>query len=123
MKRAFVEHQFDAQTVYYVSQFPAARHDLITLSETGESVGRLYVDRSDEMISILDITVLPEYRCRGIGSDVIGRLIDEARESGRNLQVHVETFNPSQSFFKARGFDTKGDDGLNLRLVWSPHQN
>ena len=117
LKRAFVEHQFDAQTAHYSAEYENARHDVILLS--GEPVGRLYVSRSDDTISILDFAVLNEYRGRGIGSAVVGSLIDEARVSNRSVQVYVETFNPSQAFFTSRGFTVKGRDDVNLKLVLS----
>jgi ribosomal protein S18 acetylase RimI-like enzyme len=122
VKRAFIEQQYDAQTAYYESQFPIARHDVIELTASGERVGRVYVDRSEERISILDVVVLPAYRCRGIGSAVVGSLVDEARSSGHAVQVYVETFNPSQNFFTSRGFTVTETVGINLKLVWSPNQ-
>ena len=118
MKRAFVENQFDAQTSYYSSEFAGARHDIITLADTGEQVGRAYVDQGPEQISILDIAVLPQYRRRGIGSAIVGSLVAEAGDSGRTVRVYVEAFNPSKEFFTSRGFEVKEDDGINLRLVW-----
>jgi ribosomal protein S18 acetylase RimI-like enzyme len=117
-KRAFIEHQFNAQTSYYETEYPNARHDVLKLRETGEPTGRLYVDRSARQIAILDVTVLPEFRRRGIGSAICGALIEEARASGRAVQVYVESFNPSQQFFLSRGFTVENDDGFNVRLVW-----
>jgi ribosomal protein S18 acetylase RimI-like enzyme len=117
-KRAFIEHQFNAQTSHYAKEYPAARHDVIVLCETGETVGRLYVNRTGEQISILDITILPEFRRRGIGSEVLARLVEEAQTTGRTVRVYVETFNPSQQFFIKRKFTVMNDDGMNLRLVW-----
>lgn len=119
-KRLFVEHQFDAQLHYYSSEFPNARHDVIVWSETGEQAGRIYVNRTADRIAILDITVLPEFRRRGIGSTMIASLTDEAERCGQAVQVYVETFNPSQMFFLARGFSVELDDGLNLKLVRLP---
>ena len=118
MKRAFVVHQFDAQTSHYSTEYPESRHYVIELSETSEPVGRLYVNRTNEQISILDITVLNDFRRRGVGSVVVGDLVEEARSTGRSVQVYVETFNPSKLFFTKRGFTVEGDDGVNVRLVW-----
>jgi GNAT superfamily N-acetyltransferase len=120
MKRAFVEHQFDSQLLHYSTEHPEARHDIIRLAETGEQAGRIYVNRTPEQISILDITVLPEFRRRGIGSKLVGELIEEASASRQTLQVYVETFNPSQEFFMSRGFAVENNDGFNLKLVRRP---
>jgi len=117
LKKAFVEHQFDAQTAHYASEFPKARHDVI-LTDDGQPVGRLYVNRTDDVIAILDITVLSEYRRQGFGSAVISALVDEARESDKAVRVYVETFNPSQQFFVSRGFVVEEAGELNIKLVW-----
>ena len=119
LKLSFIEHQFDAQTTYYSSEFPSAQHDIIVLSDSGEQVGRLYVDRREEKIAILDLAVLSEYRRRGIGSAVVDGLIEEARVSGRTVEVYVETFNPSQNFFISLGFKVENDEGVNLKFVWN----
>jgi GNAT superfamily N-acetyltransferase len=120
---AFVVHQFDAQTTYYASEYPDARHEVIALAENGEPIGRIYVNRSPDRISILDVTILPTYRRRGIGSVLIAGLIEEARSTERPLQIYVECFNPSRSFFLSRGFVIENDDGFNLRLVWNGFEN
>jgi len=121
MKRSFVELQFDAQTSYYASEHPTARHSVIELT-TGEPVGRIYVEHSEKVIEILDVTVLPEYRGRGIGSAIIASIVDDARASGRSVQIYVETFNPSHRFFTSRGFAIAETGEVNFRLVWSQNQ-
>ena len=116
-RRAFVEHQFDAQSSYYSSEYQDPVHHVIKLAD--EPVGRLYVNRTDTEIAILDITVLSQYRGRGIGSSIVGDLLDEARRSDKSVQVYAETFNPSQEFFTKRGFKIENNDGVNLKLVWN----
>ena len=117
-KRAFCEHQLDAQTSYYQEKYPDARHDLIL--DGILPVGRLYVDRTPDEIAILDVAVLLEHRGRGIGTHVISSLIDEAAESTRSVAVYVESYNPSQKLFVDLGFKTGADDGVNVHLVWRP---
>jgi len=117
MKRAFVEHQFDAQTAHYTTEYPDARHDII-LTDTNEPVGRVYVNRTDDLIAILDLIILPECRRSGFGSNVISTLLDEARASGKAVQIYVENFNPSHQFFITRGFVVEDVGEINLRLVW-----
>ena len=116
-KRAFVEHQFDAQANHYGSEYPDARHFVIVLADSGEQVGRLWVSRTDSRIGILDVTVLSEYRRRGIGSTIVESLVDEAQRAGKSVEVYVETFNPSQEFFSHRNFIVESNDGINLKFV------
>jgi ribosomal protein S18 acetylase RimI-like enzyme len=117
-KREFVEHQFDAQTAYYLEKFPVATHDLILFE--GEPVGRVYVNRGDDLISILDLAVLTRWRKRGIGTSVITSLQKEAEETGRRLGVYVENFNPSQMLFRKLGFSVASEDEMNVYLEWKP---
>src|SRR5262245_21744720 len=56
LKQAFLKQQFEAQSSYYAEKFPAATHDIVLFNN--DPAGRLYVNRSEEHISILDVTVL-----------------------------------------------------------------
>ena len=78
MKRAFVEHQYTAQDVYYQSEFPGSTHQVILLN--GEPAGRIYLHRTPEEIAILDMVILPAFRRRGIASTLIKRLQEEAKQ-------------------------------------------
>jgi ribosomal protein S18 acetylase RimI-like enzyme len=115
-KQAFLRMQFAAQQASYANQFPLAQHQLI-LSH-GEPVGRLYVAREKEMIRILDITLLPQYRSAGIGTPLIKDLINEAMETSRPLQIYVESFNPSLRLFERLGFTKIEEESFNLLLEW-----
>lgn len=116
-KRAFCEHQLDAQTAYYQEKFPQASHDVI-LAEA-EPIGRVYVDRGDKLISILDLVVLTEHRKKGVGTHIVTLLLDEAAADGKSVGVYVETFNPSQKFFRDLGFELVESDEVNLYFEWN----
>jgi predicted GNAT family acetyltransferase len=83
-------------------------------------VGRLYVSRKEREIRILDVTILPEYRGRGLGTPLIRDLMDEAARAGKSLSVYVETFNPSSNLFERLGFAKVSDDGVNYLMEWRP---
>ena len=111
-KAAFLRFQFEAQDSYYRSQFPTA--DFQIIMNAGAPVGRFYVLRKTDEIRILDITILPESRSQGIGTSLIGQLLDEAAE--RAVTIWVENFNPSQSLFRRLGFSVVQEDGFNQLL-------
>jgi ribosomal protein S18 acetylase RimI-like enzyme len=115
-RAAFLQMQFTAQQNHYRGYYPDARHDLILFQDL--PVGRLYVDRREQEIRILDITVLPEYRNQGIGSSLIKALMEEAREAGKAVLIHVESFNPSRQLFERLGYRQTEDDGINLLYEW-----
>lgn len=119
-KAAFLRMQFDAQHRHYQEHYAGARFDVVL--EGGEPVGRLYVDRSLERfpdeIRLVDIAFLPEHRGRGLGSLLLGELIEEARASGKRLTIHVETFNPAMRLYERLGFRQISQAGLYHLMEW-----
>jgi GNAT superfamily N-acetyltransferase len=120
-QRVFVEQQFSAQDLYYREYYVDARFDLMKVG--GEVVGRLYVDRDQGRfpgeIRLMEITILPEHRGRGLGAEILGVLIEEARAAGRMLTIHVERFNRALSLYYRLGFRELEDKGVYLLLGWS----
>jgi ribosomal protein S18 acetylase RimI-like enzyme len=119
-REAFLKMQFAAQQLDYRTRYPAATHDIILLNSI--PVGRVYVDRRDKQIYILDITVLPEHRNKGAGTTLIKRLMSEAADSGKSLTIYVESFNPSCHLFERLGFLKIADDGVNYLMEWRAEQ-
>ena len=82
-------------------------------------MGRLYVARWEKEIRIVDITVLPEFRGSGIGTELLRDLQDEARTAGKSLTIHVERFNRALELYQRLGFKQVEDKGVYLLLEWS----
>lgn len=112
-RSAFIRMQFTAQRQHYLKNYPNARQELILIGD--QPIGRLYVNRGDEM-HIIDITVLPEHRGQGIGTSIIKTLIEEATEAHKATTIYVESFNRSKQLFERFGFKEIEKDGLNLLL-------
>jgi ribosomal protein S18 acetylase RimI-like enzyme len=115
-REAFIKMQFDAQQAHYREHNPQATHDIILLD--AQSIGRLYVARREAEIRILDITILPQHRNRGIGTPLIKELMKEAAAAGKPLTIYVESFNPSLRLFERLGFKKTEDDGVNRLMEW-----
>lgn len=113
-RAAFLKSQFDAQQHHYRSHFPNASYDIIERAE--RAVGRLYVLRTDEFIRILDLTVLPECRNAGTGTQLITDLMGEASAAGVPLRIYVESFNPSLRLFERLGFQKVDEQGMHLLM-------
>lgn len=117
MKDSFLRSQFAAQQTHYRSYFPHARHDMILVDE--EPIGRVYVDRRETEIRILDITLLPGTRGRGVGSQIIQELMKEAADQDKSLSIYVESFNRSLDLFQRLGFAKADDNGASWLMVWN----
>src|SRR5271163_1482787 len=62
----FISSQFEAQREAYRHDYPAADQRIIEIETV--AAGRFYVDRSPGALHLIDISLLPGYRNRGIGS-------------------------------------------------------
>lgn len=116
-KQQFVRMQYEAQKSHYAAQHPKASHEIICLE--GTDAGRLYLNRADEKFHILDITLMPEYRNRGVGSFLLGQIMAEAKDAGRPVSIYVETFNPSLRLFQRLGFTPIQQEGFHLLLQFA----
>lgn len=117
-KEAFVRMQYTAQKQHYAAELPHASHDIIYLDST--PVGRIYLDRREDALHILDITVLPQHRNQGTGALLLRRLLDEAGRAGKPVTIYVESFNPSLRFFERLGFRKDHEKGFHLLMKWQP---
>lgn len=116
LKADFCRRQFDAQSAYYAQNYPGASFQII--ERDGWPVGRLYVDRLEKEIRIVDITLLPEFRGSGIGTKLLRELQAEARRAGKSLTIHVERFNRALSLYQRLGFQEVEDKGVYLLMEW-----
>jgi len=117
-RAAFLNLQFEAQQRDYRGRFPAASFDVI--ERDGDPVGRLYVDRSGGETRILDITLLPAYRGRGLGSALLKALLQESAAEGRPVTLHVEQNNPARRLYERLGFEMVVDEGVYHLMLWVP---
>ena len=117
-REAFLQMQFNAQRVHYHKFYPAAKHLLVLVEE--RAAGRMWIDRSEPFIHLLDIAILPEFRNLGLGAALLNGLIAESEQSRLPIGVYVETNNPAQSFYRRLGFSLIKDEELYLYFERQP---
>ncbi len=117
-KEAFLRMQFSAQREHYLSHYPNASFQVIEIEN--RPAGRLYVDRWEKEIRVMDIILLPEFRGQGAGSQLLGEILDEGRRTGKIVSVHVEIFNPARRWYQRLGFEVAEDKGVYLLMHWTP---
>lgn len=64
----------------------------------------------------LSIALLPEYRGRGIGTDLLKHLIDEARQIYPALSLSVSPGNPAVRLYKRLGFEVINRQATSLTM-------
>jgi GNAT superfamily N-acetyltransferase len=118
-KDAFLAQQFAAQTAHYARVRASAAFDVVLVD--GERAGRLIVDEQGEgEIGVVDVSLLPAYRRRGIGTRLLTPILERAEALGRPVAIHVERFNPARRLYERLGFAVVDGDGVYDKMVWSP---
>ncbi len=115
-KDHFLRLQFDAQTTSYQMQHLGAVHRIIQLD--GVDIGRMIVNRTDELLHIIDLAILPQWQGRGIGSDILRSLLNEAHGGKVPVRLCVETQNPALALYERFGFRKVGIMGHLFEMEW-----
>lgn len=114
----FLKRQFDIQDKVYKSTYLGAVHRIIQLD--GTDIGRLIVDRRDEVMHIIDISILSGFRGRGIGGDILKSLLNEAQGGKVPVTLSVEKDNPAYHLYRSLGFQQTGLSGHHISMKWLP---
>jgi GNAT superfamily N-acetyltransferase len=117
----FVRMQFDAQGTHYRQHWPASLHSIIEVTEGHAqlSVGRLWLDWRADTLHLLDISLLPAWCGRGIGSACLGGLQRAAALRGLPVSIHVEQGNPARKLYDRLGFMPVGPlHGIHQLMSW-----
>ena len=111
--------QFDAQQAGYRAAFPCSEHLVVEVN--GAPAGRLWLDRSETELRIIDIALLPERRGQGIGTRLLRLVIDDAAASSVPVRLSVAHDNPHAiTLYRRLGFAVTGSDPLRASMELSP---
>ena len=109
--------QFQAQTMTYRTNFPAARFDIIELD--GVPIGRIVVARSGATLRIVDQAVVPAQRNRGLGTAIMRAVMDRAAQAGQTVRLKVASTNdPSMRLYLRLGFVPIETDPFYIEMKW-----
>jgi ribosomal protein S18 acetylase RimI-like enzyme len=100
-KRAFTDSQSQHQELHYALHYPAAERLVI---ERDAPIGRIYVDTSAASVLLMEVTLLPEFRGRSIGTTLMTVFLAYADGLGRQASLHVEAQNPARRMYERMGF-------------------
>jgi ribosomal protein S18 acetylase RimI-like enzyme len=116
MRESFLSMQFDAQTTHYAQCYPAAEWSIIEAG--GMDAGRLILDRAADHLHIMDIALLPEFRGRGLGTELLRQVLAEAVEKQVPVRLFAFTGERAMGLYRRLGFEAVKDDGIHTELVW-----
>lgn len=117
-KANFLSMQFEAQTKFYKESFTKA--DFLVIERQGEPIGRLYLDRREDEIRLIDIALLPQCRQQGLGGKLMRDVLAEGRTKDLPVRIHVEQNNPAMRLYERLGFEKIEDQGPYYLMEWKP---
>jgi ribosomal protein S18 acetylase RimI-like enzyme len=113
--RSIIRMQLAAQEQDYRRNYPESTHMIV--ENGGKRAGRLWVNRGENEIRIIDISLLPEFRRNGIGTRLYESLIAEAETARKKLLCSVSRFNGVSLLFHERlGFTVVSGSDMDLEL-------
>ena len=122
-KSAFITMQSAAQLAEYKTKCPGARFQVIIYNK--KNAGRFFTCENENEIRLLDITILPEFSGKGMGTNLLHRLIQRSNKVQKKISLHVIASNPALKLYQRLGFVRIKNDGLNYYMEREPgvHSN
>jgi GNAT superfamily N-acetyltransferase len=117
-KAEFLSMQFHAQWTHYERYYPDA--EFLVIEKEGVPIGRIYIDRTPGEICLVDITLLPEARGSGLGTQLLREILDEGESTASRVTIHVERFNPAMRLYQRLGFVPIEESGVYYLMRWTP---
>lgn len=115
-KQAFLQHQHEAQHRHYRLHYQGA--EWLIIERDRRPVGRLYRAEWPREIRVIDLSLLPEARGGGIGTQIIQDIQREAEARGKGVSIHVEKHNPARRLYTRLGFQVAQDKGVYDLMEW-----
>ncbi|MFJ7669418.1 GNAT family N-acetyltransferase [Lysinibacillus sp. NPDC097195] len=115
-KQLFLAMQWRSQQASYNRQFSKASHSLIVVDK--QFVGRLLIEEMADYHHLIDISILPAFQGKGIGSCIIAELLQTAREGNKAVVLQAFHTNPARGLYERLGFQVVSGDELYLKMRW-----
>jgi len=117
-KAHFLGLQFDAQRAHYRGTMPDAQY--LVIEHRGAPIGRLYLDRGQEILNLVDIAFMPAWRGQGIGGQIMDQVLALADQERRVTVLFVERFNRALNLYRRLGFSDVRDHDIYLEMERAP---
>ncbi|MES2476676.1 MAG: GNAT family N-acetyltransferase [Verrucomicrobiota bacterium] len=116
MRTVLLEQQFEWQYAQYHAANPQAWFTIVMVDD--KPAGRFYLVRRVASLRVIDISLLPEFRGHGIGTQLMLNVRAESIRSGLPIRLCVVADDTVRGFYQRLGFQTVGKDGIRLELEW-----
>ncbi len=98
----FLRMQFEAQDAHYRKYYQNKQHWIICVGK--HDAGRILLDWQKNDLRIVDISLLPRFRGKGLGSSILRHFIAKADETGIQTSLHALHGSPALRLYQKLGF-------------------
>jgi len=122
LRARLMQMQFAAHEQHYRQSREPVSDSIVQLEPvagTVQAIGRMVVLRGAGL-HLADLTLLPEFRCRGIGARLIGDLQAQAAGEGLSLRLQCNPANPARHLYLRLGFQIIEPGVAHSLLEWRP---
>jgi RimJ/RimL family protein N-acetyltransferase len=110
--------QFESQRRTYAAAAGEDGHRIVLFE--GAPVGRLWLAEDDDSIRLVDIVLVPGAQGRGIGTEVIGRVLADASRRSRSVRLSVSRCNEGGlRLYERLGFRIVASAQLDHEMEWT----
>lgn len=117
-----VAKQFGAteedQRAHFDAHFAIAGVQLIFSS--CDLIGYLHTESRGDHLYVVGIVLAPPFRQRGIGTQIMASILEEARRGGQDVRLQVLKANSATSFYEKLGFAIAGETDSHYQMVIKP---
>ena len=90
------------------------------MSVDGTNAGVLAVEIHPDQVFLKTVALLPEFQGRGIGTEVIRHVIDQALRLGVSTRLQVLKVNPARRLYERLGFRMHAETATHFLMVFEP---
>jgi GNAT superfamily N-acetyltransferase len=117
-RTALLDQQFTWQHAHYLAAFPQGWFTIVMVDD--RPAGRFYLARLADCMRVIDISLLPEYRGQGIGTQLLKNVQAESVRTGLPIRLSVVRSNSAGSFYARLGFRITRLEDIRQEMEWSP---
>ena len=93
------------------------------IQQDGRDVGRVSLVKTGRDVLIDGIHLLPDYQSRGIGTQIIQKIIDETNAKGLVTKLQVLRVNPAVELYERLGFEIVKENATHYFMETAPTAN
>lgn len=106
------------QQEFHTKDWQVRRPEIIVFD--GQDVGTLEYFRQEDHYHVGEFYLLPEYQRRGIGTELLERMLSRADHDGLPVRLEVLKINPARGLYERHGFLICGETETHFWMIREP---